>query len=170
MSDQIVPMDRSHLRGIAALERLCFTTPWTEAMLEQELYSSSACYLVAEDENGKVLGYAGLHVVLDEGYIDNVAVSPDYRRQGIARRLVEVFCRFGEEKLAFLTLEVRASNEAAIALYDRLGFVPEGRRKGYYDKPKEDAILMTRRFVQKTEETNAPSEAEQLFSTELPKE
>ena len=92
------------------------------------------------------MGYAGLHVVLDEGYIDNVAILPDCRRQGIARRLVEVFCRFGEAKLAFLTLEVRASNEAAISLYERLGFLPEGRRTDYYQKPKEDALLMTRRF------------------------
>lgn len=162
MNCKIVPMDRSHLKEIAALERLCFTTPWTEAMLEQELYHDTASYLVAEDETGKVLGYAGLHVVLDEGYINNVAVSPDDRRQGIARRLVEVYCRFGEERLAFLTLEVRASNEAAIALYERLGFVPEGRRKAYYEKPKEDAILMTRRFSPKTETPSDPASGEQF--------
>ena len=145
MSIRIVPMDRSHLEGIATIERLCFSTPWTEAMLEQELYNDTASYLVAE-EDGKIVGYAGLHVVLDEGYIDNVAVLPEYRRQGLARRLIEVYCRFGEVNLAFLTLEVRASNEAAIALYESLGFHPEGRRKDYYQKPKEDAILMTRRF------------------------
>lgn len=154
MSYQIVPMDRSHLKEMAALERRCFSTPWTEAMLEQELYQDTASYLVAEDESGRVLGYAGLHVVLDEGYIDNVAVLPDYRRQGIARRLIEVFCRFGEANLAFLTLEVRASNEAAIALYEHLGFAPVGHRKAYYEKPKEDAILMTRQFSQ--EEAHDP--------------
>lgn len=146
MNYRIVPMDRSHLKEMAALERQCFSTPWTEAMLEQELYQDTASYLVAEDETGKVLGYAGLHVVLDEGYIDNVAVLPDYRRQGIARGLVEVFCRFGEEKLAFLTLEVRASNQGAIALYEHLGFTSVGIRKAYYHKPTEDAILMTRYF------------------------
>lgn len=142
----IVPMDRSHLRDIAALERRCFSTPWTEAMLEQELYHDTASFLVAEDENGTLLGYAGLHVVLDEGYIDNVAVLPEYHRRGIARRLVEVYCRFAQQHLAFLTLEVRASNEPAIALYEGFDFLPEGRRKDYYVKPKEDAILMTRRF------------------------
>jgi ribosomal-protein-alanine N-acetyltransferase len=147
-------MDRSHLKEMAALERRCFSTPWTEAMLEQELYQDTASYLVAEDESGRVLGYAGLHVVLDEGYIDNVAVLPDYRRQGIARRLIEVFCRFGEANLAFLTLEVRASNEAAIALYEHLGFAPVGHRKAYYEKPKEDAVLMTRQFSQ--EEAHDP--------------
>jgi ribosomal-protein-alanine N-acetyltransferase len=146
MSYRIVPVDRSHLKAIAALERLCFSKPWTEAMLEQELYHDTASYLVAEEENGSVLGYAGLNVVLDEGYINNVAVFPAHRRKGVARRLVEVYCRFGEQNLAFLTLEVRASNESALALYEGLGFAPEGRRKNYYDHPKEDAILMTRRF------------------------
>jgi len=148
MNYQIMPMDRSHLREVAALERICFSAPWTELMLEQELYNDTASFLVAENEEGKVCGYAGLHVVLDEGYIDNVAVLPECRRQGLARRLVEVYCRFGEVNLAFLTLEVRASNEAAIALYKSMGFLPEGQRKNYYTAPKEDAILMTRRFRQ----------------------
>ena len=87
----LVPMDRSHLSGVAELERMCFTTPWTEAMLEEELYNDTASFIVAEGEDGSVLGYAGLHAVLDEGYIDNVAVRPDCRRQGIADRLLDVF-------------------------------------------------------------------------------
>lgn len=152
MNYKMVPMDRSHLREIAAIEWQCFSTPWTEAMLEQELYNDTASFLVAQDETGKVCGYAGLHVILDEGYIDNVAISPECRRQGIARQLVEVYCRFGEVNLAFLTLEVRASNEAALALYEGLDFKPEGRRRDYYTKPKEDAILMTRRFAEKGDE------------------
>lgn len=149
MNIQILPMDRSHLTDIAAIERLCFSTPWTESMLEQELYNDRASFLVARDEtSGRVLAYAGLHVVLDEGYIDNVAVRPEFRKQGLAQRLVEVYCRFGQAHLAFLTLEVRASNEAAIALYEKLHFLPVGRRPNYYDKPTEDAILMTRQFTQ----------------------
>lgn len=151
MDYKIIPMDRSHLRDVAALERICFSTPWTELMLEQELYNDTASFLVAENEAGRVCAYAGLHVVLDEGYIDNVAVRPECRRQGLARRLVEVYCRFAEVNLAFLTLEVRASNEAAIALYKSMGFLPEGQRKNYYTAPKEDAILMTRRFRQEEE-------------------
>ena len=98
----IVPMDRSHLKGVAELERLCFSTPWNEAMLEEELYNDTASFLVAEGPDGTVVGYAGLHVILDEGYIDNVAVRPDRRRQGIADRLLEVFCRFGAAHLRFL--------------------------------------------------------------------
>lgn len=107
MEYQLVPMDRSHLSGVAELERLCFSTPWNETMLEEELFNPTASFIVAEGAEGEVLGYAGLHVVLDEGYIDNVAVRPSCRRQGIGDRLLDVFCRFGQAHLAFLTLEVR---------------------------------------------------------------
>ncbi|MBE5056695.1 ribosomal protein S18-alanine N-acetyltransferase [Pseudoflavonifractor sp. DSM 107456] len=146
MNYQLVPMDRSHLEGIAALERTCFSHPWSVDMLAEELYNETASFLVAEGEDGSVLGYAGLHVVLDEGYIDNVAVDPAYRRQGIADALIDTFVRFGAAKLAFLTLEVRAGNAPAIALYEKHGFYEVGRRKDYYDDPKEDAILMTREW------------------------
>ena len=147
MEYKLVPMDRSHLAGVAELERLCFSTPWNEAMLEEELYNPTASFIVAEDPAGEVLGYAGLHVVLDEGYIDNVAVREEYRRQGIAQALLDVFLRFGKaHQLAFLTLEVRASNAPAKQLYLKHGFEQVGRRKDYYDAPKEDAIIMTKYF------------------------
>lgn len=151
MNYTLVPMDRSHLAGVAELERLCFSTPWSEAMLEEELYNDTASFIVAEGEDGQVLGYAGLHVILDEGYIDNVAVRPDCRRQGIADRLLDVFCRFGQERLFFLTLEVRPSNEAAVTLYKKNGFQEVGRRRDYYENPKEDALLLTREFERKDE-------------------
>ena len=141
-----MPMDRSHIEQIAALERECFSTPWSEAMLTEVLFDSQASFIVAESEDGGVLGYAGLQVVLDEGYIDNIAVEPNARRHGVADELLDVFCRFGEANLAFLTLEVRASNEPAIALYRKHGFEEAGRRKNYYTKPTEDAIIMTRYF------------------------
>ena len=146
MEYQLVPMDRSHLTAVAALERLCFTTPWNEAMLEEELYNDTASFIVAQRDDGEVLGYAGLHVILDEGYIDNVAVRPEYRRQGVADRLLDVFCRFGQAHLAFLTLEVRPSNTAAVALYEKHGFREAGRRKNYYENPTEDALLLTKEF------------------------
>ena len=148
MDCKLVPMDRSHLAGVAALEKLCFAVPWTEAMLAEELYNPAASFIVAEGPAGQVLGYAGLHVVLDEGYIDNVAVRPECRRQGIGDRLLEVFCRFGQAHLAFLTLEVRPSNAAAVALYEKHGFQEAGRRKDYYTDPTEDALLLTRTFSQ----------------------
>ena len=146
MEYNIVPMDRSHIEQIAALERECFSTPWSEAMLTEVLFDSQASFIVAESEDGGVLGYAGLQVVLDEGYIDNIAVEPNARRHGVADELLDVFCRFGEANLAFLTLEVRASNAPAIALYEKYGFQRAGLRPKYYDKPREDAVIMTREF------------------------
>lgn len=147
MNYKLVPMDRSHLAGVAELERMCFSTPWNEAMLEEELYNDTASFIVAEGEDGTVLGYAGLHVILDEGYIDNVAVRPSCRRMGLGDKLLDVFIRFGQANLAFLTLEVRPSNTPAVALYEKNGFKEVGRRPNYYDDPKEDALLLTREFT-----------------------
>lgn len=145
---EIVPMDRSHIPQIAALERECFPDPWSETLLEDALFDPQASFIVAQDseEEGNVLGYAGLHAVLDEGYIDNIAVHPDARRHGVASALLDVFCRFGAVNLAFLTLEVRKSNTAAIALYEKHGFQWAGLRPGYYRHPREDAVIMTREF------------------------
>ena len=120
-------------------------------MLTDALFDPQASFIVAEDDEGNVLGYAGLHAVLDEGYIDNVAVEPDARRHGVASALLEVFCRFAAANLAFLTLEVRASNSAAIALYEKHGFRRAGLRPGYYQKPREDAVIMTREFPHASE-------------------
>ena len=145
---EIVPMDRSHVDQVAALERECFSMPWSETMLEDSLYDERASFIVAEDEEGNVIGYAGLHVVLDEGYIDNIAVEEAARRHGVASALLDVYCRFAAVNLAFLTLEVRKSNAAAIGLYEKYGFQQAGLRKGYYQHPREDAIIMTRTFPQ----------------------
>ena len=151
MNYKLTPMTMEHIPQVAALERVCFSRPWSEESLQGELWNDSAVVIVAEGEDGAVLGYAGLQTVLDEGYINNVAVDPQYRRQGIADELIAAFVRFGQAKLAFLTLEVRASNESAIALYAKHGFGEVGRRKNYYDDPKEDALLMTLFFADGTE-------------------
>ena len=144
---RIVPMTSEHLDEVADLERVCFTTPWSRNMLAEELDNALSAFLVALDDRDRVVGYAGLQVVLDEGYITNVAVRPECRRQGIAGKLLKVFLDFGQANaLAFLSLEVRASNYAAIALYGSRGFRGVGRRKNYYEHPKEDAIIMTREF------------------------
>ena len=159
---EIVPMDRSHIDQIAALERECFSTPWTEQMLSDALFDSQASFIVAEAEDGHILGYAGLHVIVDEGYIDNIAVEPDARRHGVASALLDVYCRFGAVNLAFLTLEVRASNYGAIALYGSRGFRSVGRRKNYYEHPKEDAIIMTKEFTDGTEDPDTGAAADGL--------
>ncbi len=146
---RIVPMTADHLDEVAALERACFPDPWSRNMLAEELDNALSAFLVALDDGGKVIGYAGLQVVLDEGNILNVAVKPEYRRRGVAKRLLQVFLDFARaNQLAFLTLEVRASNYSAIALYGGLGFRSAGRRRNYYDFPKEDAIIMTKEFTE----------------------
>ena len=155
MQVRIVPMNADHLDELVELERICFSTPWSRNMLAEELDNACSAFLVAVDANDKVVGYAGLQVVLDEGYIANVAVFPEYRRQGIAGQLLQVFMNFAEaNRLAFLTLEVRASNQAAIALYANRGFEEVGRRKNYYEHPREDAIIMTLEFDHGTENPN----------------
>ena len=143
----IVPMNADHLEEVAELERICFSTPWSRSMLAEELENDCSAFLVALNDDGAVVGYAGLQVILDEGYITNVAVRPECRRNGIAGKLLQVFLDFAQaHQLAFLTLEVRASNYGAIALYGSRGFRSVGRRKNYYEHPREDAIIMTREF------------------------
>ena len=146
---RIVPMTHEHLDEVAALERTCFADPWSRNMLAEELDNAMSAYLVALDTgDGSVVGYAGLLVVADEGYITNVAVRPESRRGGVAGALLDVFVNFAEgNQLAFLTLEVRASNYGAIALYGSRGFRGVGRRTNYYEHPREDAIIMTREFT-----------------------
>lgn len=144
---KLVPMSRDNVGQIADIEQECFSHPWSRRMLEEELDNLSASFIAAQAEDGTILGYAGLTVVLDEGYINNIAVREEYRKQGIASALLDVFVRFAQaHQLAFLTLEVRASNAPAIALYRKHGFQEAGRRKNYYQQPREDAIIMTREF------------------------
>ena len=148
MHVRIVPMNADHLDEVAELERICFSTPWSRNMLAEELDNLLSAFLVALDDSGKVVGYAGVQVILDEGYITNVAVRPECRRQGIAGKLLQVFLDFAKANhLAFLTLEVRPSNTPAVALYEKNGFKEVGRRPNYYDDPKEDALLLTREFT-----------------------
>ena len=148
---EIVPMDRGHVDQVAALEHACFSMPWSETQLSDVLYDDAACFLVAEDDEGNVIGYAGLTTVLDEGYINNIAVEEAARKHGVASALLDCFVRFAAVNLAFLTLEVRKSNAPAIALYEKFGFQQVGLRKGFYSHPREDAIIMTREFPQNAE-------------------
>ena len=141
-------MSSEHLDQIAGLERICFPSdPWSRNILANELENALSAFLVALDGQGQVAGYAGLQVILDEGTIVRIAVRPESRHQGIAGKLLQVFLDFAQgNRLAFLTLEVRASNYDAIALYGSRGFRSVGRRKNYYERPREDAVIMTREF------------------------
>lgn len=146
MSADIVRMREDHLNRIIELEQLCFPVPWTRAMMESELRNPIAYYFVAE-QKGVCVGYAGMQLVVGEGYITNIAVDPGCRREGLGAALMEALISCARERDAdFLTLEVRLSNNGAQELYRRFGFAEEGIRQGYYESPKEDAILMTKRF------------------------
>ena len=108
MRVRIVPMTAEHLDAVAALERICFSDPWSRQLLADELDNDLSAFLVALDGEGQVAGYAGLQVILDEGTVTNIAVRPDCRRRGVASQLLEVFLNFARgNRLAFLTLEVR---------------------------------------------------------------
>lgn len=137
---------------IAEIEKEIFSDPWSEYSLSTCLPDDMHDFYVALDEEEHVLGYISFMNVMDEGYINNVAVREDARHAGIGSALVLESIRRGREReLSFLTLEVRASNDPAIALYEKHGFAEVGRRPGYYEKPREDAILMTL-FFEETEE------------------
>lgn len=142
----VVPMTEAHVAQVAALEQVCFSDPWSENSVRSELENPLSTWLIAL-EGETVLGYVGSQTVLDEADIMNVAVAPDHRRQGIARLLLERL----EEALRArnvhsLTLEVRASNEPAKALYASLGYVQVGRRPNYYFKPREDALILRKEW------------------------
>ncbi len=136
-----------HLEGIVELEGLCFSLPWTYSQLEHQMLEKNSVFLVAENEKGDILGYIGMMFVLDEGYIFNVAVSPNCRLQGVAGALLDALeGRSKEKNLSFITLEVRESNFPAISLYSKHGFTAVGTRPNYYQQPKENALLMTKFF------------------------
>jgi ribosomal-protein-alanine N-acetyltransferase len=142
MSYEILPMTAAHVPAVAALEAACFSDPWSERSIAGELDDPLARWLVAV-EDGAVLGYVGSQTVLDEADVMNVAVSPDARCRGVARALMTALLDvLRETGVKTLTLEVRASNDPAIALYDALGFTQVGRRPRYYRHPVEDALIL----------------------------
>ena len=139
-------MTAACIDAVAAIEAECFSHPWSKKNLEESLEKENSLFLVAvEDE--KVIGYVGMEVIVDEGYIFNVAVSADYRRRGVGYALVRELVTYSmKNSLCFITLEVRESNSAAISLYSKFGFIKAGERKNYYSDPTEAAVLMTKYF------------------------
>ena len=139
---KIVKMESAHVAQIAELERRCFSDPWSEKSIAYELTNPLSYWLVALDGD-VVAGYIGSQSVMGESDMMNVAVSPDYRRQGIGEGLVNALSAvLKEQGNTCLTLEVRVSNDSAIALYEKLSFVQVGRRPNYYRNPKEDALIL----------------------------
>ncbi len=144
---KILPMTQEHIDGVLEVEELSFHIPWTREDFEREVNTNAmAIYRVAVIDD-KVVGYAGMWHVITEGHITNVAVHPDYRRQGIGDMLIEEMIKCAEEKeMIGITLEVRISNMPAQKLYTKYGFKPEGFRKNYYSDTKEDAVIMWKYF------------------------
>ena len=131
---------------VAELEKLCFTLPWSEKSVAGELENPLSLWLVAmEGEN--LAGYVGSQTVMDETDMMNLAVAPEFRRQGVGEALVNALvAALKDLGSRCLTLEVRDSNEAARALYAKLGFVEIGRRRGYYRDPREDALILRKEW------------------------
>ncbi len=139
----IVEAGEEHIDGIGRLEEICFCASWIRGMIARQMKDKNQVFLCAMDGD-RVAGYAGFSYVLDEGYVGNVAVDPCWQRQGVGGDLVDAMIRKARQLgLAFLTLEVRRGNAPARALYESRGFREVGVRKNYYEKPVEDAILMT---------------------------
>ena len=143
---RIVKMEECHVPGVAALEKICFHDPWSEKSIASELNNPLSFWLVAVQENA-VVGYVGSQTVLDASDMMNVAVDPGFRRMGIAESLVDALvAALKERQSQSLTLEVRASNEPAKALYEKMGFTQVGLRKNYYRNPREDAWILRKEW------------------------
>ncbi len=141
---EIVKMTKNHIKAVCEIENISFPDPWSESAFESEIENESAVFLTAV-EGDKAVGYLGFHYALDEGYIALVATHPNHRKKGIGRKLMrEAEKKARELNLAFLSLEVRVSNETAQKLYLSCGYENLGRRPNFYQTPKEDAYIMTK--------------------------
>ena len=143
---KIIPMTDAHVDAVADLEAICFADPWSANSVASELTNPLSCWLVALEAD-TVVGYIGSQTVMGETDMMNVAVHPDHRRKGIAESLIHALVqKLKECESHCLTLEVRASNAPAIALYEKLGFTEAGRRRNYYRNPKEDALILRKEW------------------------
>ncbi|MCC8136887.1 MAG: ribosomal protein S18-alanine N-acetyltransferase [Clostridiales bacterium] len=135
---------------VAAIERQTFSQPWTEAGFRSALEQGNSLYLTARAEDKeKIVGYCGFQQAMDEAELLNVAVRGDARGNGIGYRMLRRLLQLGRERgVRRFVLEVRKSNAAALRLYEKLGFVIEGERKNFYERPNEDAVIMSRQFCE----------------------
>ena len=143
----IVPMQETHIAQIAALEKRCFSDPWSEASVRSELTNPLSYWLVAE-EDGKLIGYVGSQSVAPEADVMNLAVAPEWRNKGIGRALMTaLIAQLHSRGITALFLEVRVGNLPAQSLYQSLGFVEVGRRPKYYVNPIEDALILRKELT-----------------------
>lgn len=143
---RIILMAQQHVAQVAQLEQRCFSEPWSERSVAEELNNPLSLWLVCVEDD-QVLGYVGSQTVLGETDMMNIAVSPECRRKGIGEGLiVSLVEQLKKRESRCLSLEVRASNAAAIALYEKLGFHQVGRRPNYYRNPREDALILRKEW------------------------
>lgn len=144
MSVKISPMSQDDVSAVALIEKECFSEPWSDEGIRSEIGNSSARFFTAKIQ-GETAGYVGMHIVLDECYIANVAVRSAFRRRGVADALLRCAEKTAErEGCAFISLEVRVSNIPAIKLYEKHGYISQGERKNFYRDPVENAVIMTK--------------------------
>ena len=143
---RIVPLTKELVPEVAAIEAVCFSEPWSEQAYLEACDKEDYLYLVAVNAEGRAVGMCGLIIGLFEAEVMNVAVHPDYRGRGIAKRLMDALLEAGDKRgVKEYTLEVRVGNAGAIHVYEAHGFVGEGVRPGFYRKPVEDALIMWKR-------------------------
>lgn len=141
----VMKADKTKASHIAELEKECFSLPWSKKTITEAMENGTTFFTAQKGE--KTVGYIGVSIILDEGYITNIAVTKKERKKGIGTALLErVFAEARDNNLSFISLEVRESNKKAISLYEKFGFKKEGKRKNFYDNPKEDALILTKRF------------------------
>ena len=139
---EITKMTQEDCHALAELDKICFAVPWSEKSFSDEAENPLATYYVAR-EDGKIIGYGGVWLVGDEGQITNIAVLPEFRKSGVASRILEKLLDRAKDCYQ-VVLEVRESNLPAISLYSKYGFINAGLRKNFYHSPTENAIVMIR--------------------------
>lgn len=148
---EIVRMTPALCPGVHAVEEACFSDPWSLEAFVQELDNPRSTTLAAV-EGDVVAGFVNVHLICGECFLNNIGVSAAYRRRGIASLLLKALIAELRNRAEFITLEVRVSNAPAIALYQKFGFEPVGRRRNFYAHPTEDALLMTLTFAKESSE------------------
>ncbi|MDO4742807.1 MAG: ribosomal protein S18-alanine N-acetyltransferase [bacterium] len=142
MNIKIVDFLPEHAKAAAQIEQQCFSAPWSETAI-LDSYNTNTVFFMAFD-SAIPIGYCGMQHVIDEGFVTNVAVLPEYRKNGVGKNLINRLVEYAKkQQLISVSLEVRESNSIARHLYSTFGFLDVGRRKNFYSKPIEDAIIMT---------------------------
>lgn len=139
---EIRPMTKNDLEEVAEIEKACFSTPWSKEALKKEIKNKFARYVVAKID-GKIIGYGGLWLIIDEGHITNIAVLKEFRKKDVGSHILEALIEICKKRnISSMTLEVRVSNRSARKLYEKYGFQEVGIRPKYYSDNNEDALIL----------------------------